>query len=61
MSADIDGTIARLIPILSLTEDVDRFKSRVKTARKTERIAIKLNLTEADIAKFSEVKYDFPV
>ncbi len=58
---DIDGTIARLIPILSLTqEDVDRFKSRVKTARKTERIAIKLNLTEADIAKFSEVKYDFP-
>jgi len=58
---DIDGTIARLIPVLSLTqEDVDRFKSRVKTARKTERIAIKLNLTEADIAKFSEVKYDFP-
>lgn len=59
--SDIDGTLARLIPILSLTEeDIDRFKSRVKTARKTERIAIKLNLTEADIAKFSEVKYAFP-
>lgn len=59
--SDIDGTLARLIPILSLTEeDIERFKSRVKTARKTERIAIKLNLTEADIAKFSEVKYTFP-
>ncbi len=59
--SDIDGTLARLIPILSLSqEDIDRFKSRVKTARKTERIAIKLNLTETDIAKFSEVKYDFP-
>src|SRR5690606_31408759 len=58
---DIDGTISRLTPILSLTqEDVDRFNSRVKTARKTERIAIKLNLTENDIAKFSEVKYAFP-
>lgn len=60
--SDIDGTLGRLIPILSLTEeDIERFKSRVKTARKTERIAIKLNLTEADIAKFSEVKYAFLV
>ncbi|WP_340600539.1 penicillin-binding protein 2 [Acinetobacter sp. HZNU-JH01] len=59
--SDIDDTLERLIPVLSLTqEDVDRFKSRVKTARKTERIAIKLNLNEADIAKFSEVKYAFP-
>jgi penicillin-binding protein 2 len=59
--SDIDDTINRLIPVLGLTEeDVERFKSRVKTARKTERIAIKLNLNEADIAKFSEVKYVFP-
>ncbi|QER40095.1 penicillin-binding protein 2 [Acinetobacter suaedae] len=59
--SDIEDTLERLIPVLSLTqEDVDRFKSRVKTARKTERIAIKLNLNEADIAKFSEVKYAFP-
>ena len=49
--SDIDDTINRLIPVLGLTEeDVERFKSRVKTARKTERIAIKLNLNEADIA-----------
>lgn len=58
---DIDGTIARLTPILSLTqEDIDRFRSRIKTARKTERVSIKLNLTETDIAKFSELKYSFP-
>lgn len=58
---DMDGTVVQLIPILNLSqEDVDRFKSRIKTARKTERVSIKLNLTETDIAKFSEVKYKFP-
>ena len=58
---DMDDTIERLIPVLSLTqEDVDRFKSRIKTSKKTERVSIKLNLTETDIAKFSEVKYRFP-
>ncbi|AVZ05688.1 penicillin-binding protein 2 [Acinetobacter pittii] len=58
---DVDSVIEQLQPILDLTqEDIDRFKSRIKTARKTERVAIKLNLTEANIAKFSEAKYKFP-
>ncbi len=58
---DIDGTIKRLTPILSLTEeDIDRFNSRIQTARKTERVSIKLNLTETDIARFSEIKHQFP-
>ncbi|WOE31581.1 MULTISPECIES: penicillin-binding protein 2 [unclassified Acinetobacter] len=58
---DIDDTIRRLTPILSLTEeDIERFKSRIKTARKTERVSIKLNLNETDIARFSEVKFLFP-
>ncbi|WP_347456776.1 penicillin-binding protein 2 [Acinetobacter thermotolerans] len=58
---DIEGTIKRLTPILELTqEDIDRFHSRIQTARKTERVSIKLNLTENDIARFSEVKYQFP-
>ncbi|MBV6574679.1 penicillin-binding protein 2, partial [Acinetobacter baumannii] len=58
---NVDTVIEQLQPILQLTqEDVDRFKSRIKTARKTERVAIKLNLTETNIAKFSEVKYKFP-
>lgn len=58
---DIDDTVNRLIPILNLTEeDIDRFKSRIKTSKKTERVALKLNLNEIEIAKFSEVKYQFP-
>ncbi|QIO09487.1 penicillin-binding protein 2 [Acinetobacter lanii] len=58
---DVDETLTRLTPIISLTqEDIDRFKSRVKTAKKTERVTIKLNLTEIDIARFSEVKFQFP-
>ncbi len=58
---DIDDTIARLTPVLQLTEeDIDRFKSRIKTSRKTERVSIKLNLNESDIARFSEVKFQFP-
>ncbi|ALH95530.1 penicillin-binding protein 2 [Acinetobacter equi] len=58
---DIDDTIRRLSPVLSLTEeDIERFKSRIKTARKTERVSIKLNLNETDIARFSEVKFLFP-
>lgn len=58
---DIDDTLERLTPLLSLTqEDIDRFKSRIKTAKKTERVSIKLNLTETDIAQFSEVKHRFP-
>lgn len=58
---DIDDTVKRLIPILALTEeDIDRFSSRIKTSKKTERVALKLNLTETDIAKFSEVKFQFP-
>jgi penicillin-binding protein 2 len=58
---DIDGTVQRLTPILSLTqEDIDRFSSRIKTSKKTERVSLKLNLTETDIAKFSEVKFQFP-
>ena len=58
---DIDETISRLTPIINLSEDdIERFNSRVKTAKKTERVTLKLNLTEMDIARFSEVKFQFP-
>lgn len=58
---DIEETLKRLTPILDLTEDdLTGFQTRSKTARKTERVAIKLNLTEQQIANFSEVKYLFP-
>lgn len=58
---DIEDTLSRLRPVLGLTqEDIERFKSRIKTSKKTERVLIKMNLTESDIAKFSELKYQFP-
>ncbi len=58
---DIDHTLERLKPNLELTEeDLERFQTRIKAARKTERVSIKLNLNENDIARFSEVKYQFP-
>ncbi|WP_151803135.1 penicillin-binding protein 2 [Acinetobacter guillouiae] len=58
---DIDDTVKRLIPILNLNqEDIDRFNSRIKASKKTERVTLKLNLTEQDIARFSEVKFQFP-
>ncbi len=58
---DIDDTVQRLIPILHLTEeDIVQFKSRIKTSKKTERVALKLNLNETEIARFSEVKFQFP-
>src|SRR5690606_39391673 len=58
---DIDQTLERLKPILELTEeDIERFRSRIKTARRTERVSIKLNLNENDIDRFSEVIYQFP-
>ncbi len=58
---DLDDTIKRLTPILSLTpEDIQDFHSRIQTARKTERVAIKMNLNETDIARFSEKKFLFP-
>ena len=58
---DIDDTVQRLIPILHLTEeDIVQFKSRIKTSKKTERVALELNLTVTEIARFSEVKFQFP-
>lgn len=57
---DVDDIIQRLTPVLSLSpEDIQQFRSRIKTAKKTERVALKFNLTETDIARFSEVKYQF--
>ena len=58
---DVDGLIQQLTPILSLTNDeIEQFKKRAEVARKTEVLTIKLNLNEHDIAKFSELKQQFP-
>ena len=58
---DIEDTLKRLIPILDLNEDdLSKFRHRAKASRKTEPLAIKLNLNEQQIARFSELKYSFP-
>ncbi|HEX6590856.1 MAG TPA: penicillin-binding protein 2 [Moraxellaceae bacterium] len=57
--ADIDTMIQRLTPILELTpDDVKRFYTRLRVARKFEEVPIKLRLTEDDIARFSEARYE---
>lgn len=56
---DIDATLQRLVPILDLTpDDVKRFYARLKIARKFEEVPIKLRLSEADIARYSEMKHE---
>src|SRR6218665_2749517 len=56
---NVDEMIQRLIPVLQLTpEDVKRFQTRMRVARKSEEVPVKLRLTEDDIARFSEVKYE---
>lgn len=58
---DVDNTLARLVPILDLDEsDIRRFKARLHAARRFEDVPVKLRLTEEDLARFSEVKYDMP-
>lgn len=58
---DLDDILSRLTPVLNLSEeDITQFRSRIKTAKKTERVTLKLNLTESEIAHFSELKYQFP-
>ncbi|KAA8734570.1 penicillin-binding protein 2 [Acinetobacter qingfengensis] len=58
---DIDDVLKRLTPVINLAqEDIDRVKKRAELARKTEVLAIKMNLTEDEIARFSELKQNFP-
>lgn len=58
---DIEDTLKRLVPVLDLTQDdIDRFRGRAKTTRKLEPLVVKLDLTELEIARFSELKFTFP-
>jgi penicillin-binding protein 2 len=58
-AADVDVLIERLTPILELTaDDVKRFRSRLRVARKFEEVPVKMRLTEEDIARFSEAKHE---
>lgn len=57
---NLDDTLLKLTPIFKLnTEDIQRFKTRLKNAHPYETISLKLNLSEADIARFSEISFLF--
>lgn len=56
---DLDATLKILTPVLNLTEDdIRRFKARARVARKFEEVPLRLRLSEEDIARFSEVRYE---
>ncbi len=58
---DIDDTLQRLTPVLDLRpEDIERFTSRAKVSGKMNPTALKIDLDEQEIARFSERKHEFP-
>lgn len=58
---DIKQTLQKLAPVLQLTaDDMQRVKQRLRRASNGyDAIVVKLNLSETDIARFSEVNYLF--
>lgn len=58
---DIDATLQALTPILSLMpEEVERFKRRLRVARRFEKVPLRSRLSEDDLASFSERRFEFP-
>lgn len=60
-AGDLDELIARLKPVLQLSdEEVARFKNRLRVSRRFDSVPIRSRLSEEDLARFSEARYDFP-
>ncbi len=58
---DVKGTLAALVPLLELTPDeVKRFEARARATRRYEEVPLRMRLSEQDISRLSEVKYQFP-
>ncbi|MES2719936.1 MAG: penicillin-binding protein 2 [Pseudomonadota bacterium] len=61
IAGDLDQLIARLKPVLQLSdEEVARFKKRLRVSRRFDSVPIRSRLSEEDLARFSEARYDFP-
>lgn len=61
IAGDLDELIARLKPVLQLSEEeVARFKKRLRVSRRFDSVPIRSRLSEEDLARFSEARYDFP-
>lgn len=60
-SKDINETISMLSKVITIDEsDIKSFKKQAKYKSRFENITIRQNLTEEEIAKFANVKYEFP-
>ncbi|MEY2863796.1 MAG: penicillin-binding protein 2 [Pseudomonadota bacterium] len=57
----IEASLRILTSVLELTpDDLEKFASRMKRAQALDQVALKIDLTEAQIARFSERKQEFP-
>ncbi|HQV21906.1 MAG TPA: penicillin-binding transpeptidase domain-containing protein, partial [Agitococcus sp.] len=55
---DIETTLKQVTPIFELDQDaISKIRRRIIQSHRFEPITLKLNLSEADIARFSEVSY----
>ncbi len=60
-AGDLDELVVNLNSVIGLTsEEISRFKKEVKRRRKFEKIPIKYELNEDEIARFSVNRYRFP-
>ncbi len=59
---DLDKTLVELTPVFDLAStEIDRFKARAEiSGSHLSPIALKIDLNESEIARFSERKHDFP-
>jgi penicillin-binding protein 2 len=61
IAGDLDRVIQALRSIITITdEDLERFSKLKERKRRFERVSLRLNLTEDEIAKFSVNRHRFP-
>jgi penicillin-binding protein 2 len=60
--SDLNKTLTALTPVLDLTpDDIERFTARAQvTGKQLNAIALKIDLNESQIARFSERRQEFP-
>ena len=57
----IEAKLAELVKVFDMTtDDLDKFLSRIKRARSSDDVALKIDLSEVQIARFSERRAEFP-
>jgi penicillin-binding protein 2 len=58
---DLDATLAGLSSVITLTEnEIDRFGKALRRKRPFERIPLKFNLSDEDVARFAVSRHQFP-